>query len=171
MRSASELKTFLAAQGIDLSFVQDTADAHTGTAIITSPTPTTPSSSCPAPMRWSAPPMSAQPRLQKATSPSASSKFRSPRSAAFFKRARAAGATTILNPAPAVAFGAELLDLVDILILNETELGLLAETELHDSDDVARFIDAARRCTATDKRSSASPWANAACWRWSTASR
>ena len=81
--------------------------------------------------------------LAKATSPSASSKFRCPRSRAFFKRARAAGATTILNPAPAIEFGAELLDLVDILILNESELGLLARTELRDSDDPARFIEAA----------------------------
>ncbi|MDP1881313.1 MAG: PfkB family carbohydrate kinase, partial [Bradyrhizobium sp.] len=63
---------------------------------------------------------------------------------AFFKRARAAGATTILNPAPAIECGAELLDLVDILILNETELGLLARTELRDSDDPARFLEAAR---------------------------
>ena len=54
---------------------------------------------------------------------------------AFFKRARAAGATTILNPAPAIEFGRELLDLVDILILNESELGLLAKTELRDTDD------------------------------------
>src|ERR1700722_304669 len=30
-----ELKTFLAAQGIDLSLVQETAGTHTGTAIIT----------------------------------------------------------------------------------------------------------------------------------------
>src|ERR1700738_2292924 len=30
-----ELKAFLAAQGIDLSFVQQTAEAHTGMAIIT----------------------------------------------------------------------------------------------------------------------------------------
>ena len=50
-----------------------------------------------------------------------------PTIAAFFKRARAAGATTILNPAPAIACGPELLDLVDILILNETELGVLAQ--------------------------------------------
>src|SRR5438876_1108811 len=39
-------------------------------------------------------------------------------------------------------FGRDLLELVDILILNETELGLLAKTELRDSDDHARFIDA-----------------------------
>ena len=63
---------------------------------------------------------------------------------AFFRRARAAGATTILNPAPAIKFGPELLDLVDILILNETELGFLTGTELRDSDDPARFIEAAR---------------------------
>src|SRR6059058_5489741 len=30
-----ELKAFLAAQRVDLTFVQDTAEAHTGTAIIT----------------------------------------------------------------------------------------------------------------------------------------
>ena len=30
-----ELRTFLAAQGIDLTFVKDTAEAHTGTALIT----------------------------------------------------------------------------------------------------------------------------------------
>jgi ribokinase len=63
---------------------------------------------------------------------------------AFFKRARAAGATTILNPAPAKEFGPEILGLVDILILNESELGFLTRTELHDTDDYARFIDAAR---------------------------
>jgi ribokinase len=63
---------------------------------------------------------------------------------AFFERAQAAGATTILNPAPALEFGAEMLDLVDILILNESELAFLAKTELRDTDDHTRFIDAAR---------------------------
>src|SRR6266700_3745373 len=92
-----ELKAFLAAQRVDLTFVQDTAEAHTGTAI-----------------------------------------------SAFFKRARAAGATTILNPAPAIEFSRELVDLVDILILNETELGFLTKTELRDTDDYPRFIEAAR---------------------------
>jgi ribokinase len=37
-----------------------------------------------------------------------------------------------------------LLDLVDILILNETELAFLTEAELRDTDDHARFIEAAR---------------------------
>ena len=47
-----QLRAFLAAQGVDLAFVKDTAEAHTGTAIITVAKPTTPSSSFPAPMRW-----------------------------------------------------------------------------------------------------------------------
>jgi ribokinase len=37
-----------------------------------------------------------------------------------------------------------MLDLVDILILNETELGFLTKTELRDADDHARFFEAAR---------------------------
>ena len=62
---------------------------------------------------------------------------------AFFARARSGGATTILNPAPAIECGTELLDLVDILILNESELGLLAKIELRESEDPARLIEAA----------------------------
>ena len=75
-----------------------------------------------------------------------------PTISAFFRRARAAGATTILNPAPAIVFGAELLDLVDILILNETELGLLSGTELRDTDDCAKFIGAARSLQTSENQ-------------------
>ena len=52
---------------------------------------------------------------------------------AFFTHARAAGATTILNAAPATESVRPLLPLCDILIVNESELGLLAGTPL-DSD-------------------------------------
>lgn len=71
-----------------------------------------------------------------------------PAIAAFFAQARAAGATTILNPAPAVSFDRKLLDLVDLLILNESELGFLAGSELGGADDDARFIKAARSLQA-----------------------
>jgi ribokinase len=54
----------------------------------------------------------------------------------------------ILNPAPAIAFDRALLDLVDILILNETELGLLVRVELRDTDDPSSFIEAARSLQA-----------------------
>jgi ribokinase len=67
-----------------------------------------------------------------------------PTIAAFFKRARGARATTILNPAPARKVDGGLLDLVDVLVLNETELGFLAGIELRDTDEPSRFADAAR---------------------------
>lgn len=56
-----------------------------------------------------------------------------------FERARAAGARTILNPAPALAFVDGLLPLVDVLVLNETELAFFAGGEV-----VADDLDALR---------------------------
>jgi ribokinase len=71
--------------------------------------------------------------------------------AAFFKNARAAGATTVLNPAPAKTLDSDLLDLVDILVLNETELGFLTGRELRDSDDHDGIVDAARSLAGKDR--------------------
>ncbi len=53
---------------------------------------------------------------------------------AAFERARAAGARTILNAAPARAMPAQLLALVDILVVNETELAATGGTALDTSD-------------------------------------
>ncbi|HEY0912428.1 MAG TPA: ribokinase [Bradyrhizobium sp.] len=139
----TELRAFLTAQGVDLSFVRDT-EAHTGTAIITLANADNTIVVVPgANAQVSAADVATAP-LTKGDI--AVSQFEIPLAtiSAFFKRARAAGATTILNPAPAMRFAPELLDLVDILILNETELGLLSRTELRDTDDTAKFIDAAR---------------------------
>jgi ribokinase len=139
-----QLKTFLTAQRVDLTFVQETADAHTGTAIITVADADNTIVVVPGANASVTPADVEAPAL--ASDDIAVSQFEIPLPAvsAFFKRARATGATTILNPAPAIEVGAELLDLVDILILNETELGVLAKTELHDGNDPARFIQAAR---------------------------
>ncbi|WP_225678056.1 ribokinase [Bradyrhizobium hereditatis] len=147
-----QLRQFLAAQGVDLSLVKDTADIHTGTAVITiadadNTIVVVPGANALVSAEDVAAPVFSQGDV-------AVSQFEIPQAtiAAFFKRARAAGATTILNPAPALPCGPDLLDLVDILILNETELGLLAQTELHDSDEPARFAEAARRLpTASGK--------------------
>lgn len=139
-----ELKAFLTAQGIDLSFVRQTAETHSGTALITVANADNTIVVVPgANALVGAADVDVSPL---AKGDIAVSQFEIPRPAivAFFTRARAAGATTILNPAPAMAFGQELLDLVDILILNETELGLLAKIELHDTDDEVRFIETAR---------------------------
>lgn len=139
-----DLKAFLAAQGIDLGLVQETPDAHSGTAIITVANADNTIVVVPgANALVSAADVAAAPL---AKGDIAVSQFEIPLLTidAFFQRARAIGATTILNPAPAIEFDAQLLGLVDILILNETELGLLAGTELHDTDDPARFVEAAR---------------------------
>ena len=147
-----DLKAFLAAQGIDLGLVQETPDAHSGTAIITVANADNTIVVVPgANAQVSAADVAAAPL---ARGDIAVSQFEIPLATigAFFQHARAVGATTILNPAPAIEFDAQLLGLVDILILNETELGLLARTELHDTDNPARFVEAARSLRgATDQ--------------------
>jgi ribokinase len=139
-----ELKAFLTAQGIDLSFLQQTSDTHTGTAIITVANADNTIVVIPGANALVSAADVEAPVLAKGDI--AVSQFEIPLTAisAFFKRARAAGATTILNPAPAIEFSRELVDLVDILILNETELGFLTKTELRDTDDYPRLIEAAR---------------------------
>jgi ribokinase len=143
-----QLRTFLATQGIDLTFVQDTAEAHSGTAIITVANADNTIVVIPgANALVSAADVEA---ATLARGDVAVSQFEIPLPAisAFFRRAHATGATTILNPAPAIEFDRRLLELVDILVLNETELGLLTKTELRDDDDQARLLDAARSLQA-----------------------
>jgi len=139
-----ELKAFLVAQGIDLGLVREIPEAHTGTAIITLANADNTIVVVPGANGLVSAEDVAAPALAKGDV--AVSQFEIPLAAigAFFKRARAAGATTILNPAPLIAFDAALLDLVDILILNESELSLLAGIELRDTDDSAGIIEAAR---------------------------
>jgi len=139
-----QLRAFLASQGIDLSMVRESPDAHTGAAIITvadadNTIVVIPGANALVSATDVEPLLLAQGDI-------AVSQFEIPLPAitAFFRQARAAGATTILNPAPAITFGRELLDLVDLLILNETELGELTNTTLAAADDDARFIDAIR---------------------------
>jgi ribokinase len=65
-----------------------------------------------------------------------------PATEAAFRRARAAGARTILNAAPAQPLPPTLLDLVDILVVNETELsavGGVAVTADSNVEEIARI--------------------------------
>src|SRR5882762_3442420 len=139
-----QLRTFLAAQAVDLAHVKDTAGAHTGTAIITVADADNTIVVIPGANALVSAEDVAAPVLAKGDIAVSQFEIPLPAISAFFKRARAAGATTILTPAPAIEFSRELLDLVDILILNETELGFLTKTELRDTDDYPRFIEAAR---------------------------
>jgi ribokinase len=143
-----DLRTFLTAQGIDLAFVQETPEAHTGTAIITVANADNTIVVVPGANALMSAADVAMPSLAKGDLAVSQFEIPLPAISAFFKRARAVGATTILNPAPAQPFDRELLDLADILILNESELGLLARTELRQPDDHARFIEAARTLQA-----------------------
>jgi ribokinase len=150
--SGDQLKTFLRAQGVDLSFVRETAEAHTGTAIIIIAETDNTIVVIPGANALLGADDISEPVLAKGDVAVSQFEIPLPTIKAFFQRARIAGATTILNPAPAIEFDRELLDLVDILILNETELGFLTKTELRDSDDHTCFIDAARSLqTGSDK--------------------
>ena len=144
----AELRAFLGEQGVDLGAVRETPEAHTGTAIITvaeadNTIVVIPGSNA----LVSAEDVAAVP-LAKGDVAVSQFEIPLPTIAAFFARAREAGATTVLNPAPAQKMSSELLALVDILVLNETELGLLTGVELSEDDTAARIIDVARRLQA-----------------------
>ncbi|MEY9108511.1 ribokinase [Bradyrhizobium yuanmingense] len=148
----AELKAFLGDQGIDLGYVVETAEAHTGTAIITVAEADNTIVVVPgANGLVGADDVSAVPLLKGDV---AVSQFEIPLPtiAAFFRRARGAGAVTVLNPAPAQKMPGELLPLVDILVLNETELGFLAGVELSESDAASRIIDVARKLQARENQ-------------------
>ncbi|WP_025034850.1 ribokinase [Bradyrhizobium sp. DOA9] len=139
----SELRAFLGAQGVDLGSVRD-ADTHSGTAIITVAKSDNTIVVIPGSNALVGPDDVADVPLAKGDVAVSQFEIPLPTIAAFFARARGAGATTLLNPAPAQKMPDDLLALVDILVLNETELGLLADTELADNDPYDRIADAAR---------------------------
>ncbi|CCE01496.1 ribokinase [Bradyrhizobium sp. STM 3809] len=140
-----QLRAFLADQGIDLAAVKDSSAASTGTAIITLANADNTIVVIPGSNAEVSSDDAAQIALRAGDV--AVSQFEIPQAtiAAFFQRAKAAGATTILNPAPASAFAGGLYPLVDVLVLNETELGFLAGTELGDAPTPRQVIDAVRR--------------------------
>lgn len=146
-----ELRTFLAAQSIDLGLVKDTAGVHTGTAVIT--VANSDNTIVVVPGANGVVDAGDVAAASLAKDDVAVSQFEIPLPAisAFFRRARASGATTILNPAPARAVGEELLALVDILVLNETELSLLTGAELGENDELMYFIEAARPLRSNDR--------------------
>ncbi|MET3909467.1 ribokinase [Bradyrhizobium sp. S3.3.6] len=144
----AELRTFLNAQGIDPGAIKETPGTHTGTAIITVAASDNTIIVIPGSNGLVSADDVADTPLAKGDVAVSQFEIPLPTIAAFFQRARAAGATTLLNPAPAQKMSSELLALVDILVLNETELGFLAGTELTDSDEAARIIAVARKLQA-----------------------
>ncbi|MCJ9702777.1 ribokinase, partial [Bradyrhizobium sp. SHOUNA76] len=143
----AELRTFLGDQGIDLGSVRD-ADTHTGTAIITVAAADNTIVVIPGSNALVSADDVADVPLAKGDVAVSQFEIPLPTIAAFFRRAREAGAVTVLNPAPALEMSGELLALVDILVLNETELGFLAGVELSERDEAARIFDVARQLQA-----------------------
>jgi ribokinase len=156
MRSASNCGRISPRKVSSLAFVKDTADVHTGTAIITIADADNTIVVVPGANGLVSVEDITVPVLAKGDIAVSQFEIPQPTIAAFFRRARAAGATTILNPAPAIACGLELLDLVDILILNETEPGFLTAPSCTIADDPARFIEAARSLKPVRTQSSVS---------------
>lgn len=144
----AELRTFLTAQGIDPGSIKQTPKTHTGTAIITVAASDNTIVVIPGSNALVSADDVADAPLAKGDVAVSQFEIPLPTIAAFFRRAQAAGATTLLNPAPAQKMSPELLALVDILVLNETELGFLAGMELSDSDEAAKIIAVARKLQA-----------------------
>lgn len=140
----TELMTFLASQGVNLGQVRETSEAHTGTAVITIVDANNAIVVVPGANALVsktdvlATPFAAQDVLV--------SQFEIPLAAIkeFFLYGRLAGSKTVLNPAPAIEFDRDLLRLVDVLVLNESELTFLTKRALYEKDPVSHFIDAAR---------------------------
>jgi len=148
----AQLRAFLGGQGVDLGPVQDSTDAHTGTAVITLANADNTIVVVPGANGLVSAADVGTVVLAKGDVAVSQFEIPLPAICAFFQRARAAGATTILNPAPARVFDAKLLTLVDILVLNESELGLLANRGLRDSDEIVLFVDAARSLQASERQ-------------------
>ncbi|CAL76314.1 ribokinase [Bradyrhizobium sp. ORS 278] len=137
-----QLRAFLAAQGIDLAAVKDSAGVSTGTAIITLAKADNTIVVIPG--------ANAEVRADDVGQTAliagdvAVSQFEIPQATivTFFQRAKAAGATTILNPAPASAFAQGLFAVVDVLVLNETELGFLSGIDLGNAPTSQQVVDA-----------------------------
>ena len=146
----AELRTFLGAQGIDPGSIKDTPGTHSGTAIITVAASDNTIVVIPGSNALVSTDDVADAPLAEGDVAVSQFEIPLPTIAAFFRRARAAGATTVLNPAPAQEMSPELLALVDILVLNETELGFLAGTELSDDDAAAKIIGVARQLQARE---------------------
>jgi ribokinase len=123
---ANELRAFLANEHIDLSFVGSAPDTPSGTALITVAGGENTIVVVPgANDTLTAAQVSVIPYSADSI---VVAQFETPQESvrAAFEAARRVGAKTILNPAPAATPVAGLLDATDILIVNESELSMLA---------------------------------------------
>ena len=146
-----ELSAFLAAQGVDLRHVA-TAQAHSGTAIITVCDGDNTIVVVPGANALVDATDVATPALQPEDILVSQLEIPVAAIRAFFARGRAAGARTVLNPAPVVASDRDLLDLAEIVVVNETELGALTGADVDERQSEARIIALARRLRSAENQ-------------------
>src|SRR5262249_2745497 len=148
-----QLSTFLSSQGIDLTYVRYSTESHTGTAVITVVESDKTIVVIPRANALVNEADVGRPTLAKGDV--LVSQFEIPVATvhSFFSRAGSIGATTILNPAPAIDFDRSLLRLVDILVLNEMELGFMTRRSLRESDPESFFIEAAHSLQIRESQS------------------
>ena len=140
-----ELKAFLAGQGVNLEHVTMTAQAHTGTAIITVCDGDNTIVVVPGANALVDAADVGAPAVQAGDVLVSQREIPVAAIAAFFARGRAVRARTIFNPAPVTASDRDLLNLADVVVVNETELGVLTATDVGEDDAPARLIGLARR--------------------------
>ena len=151
-QTGDQLTAFLVSEGIDVTGISKSAGAQTGAAIILvdrqSENAIVVISG--ANMEW---PAGALDKVQLTASDIVVSQFEVPDAIIIeaFGRARRAGARTMLNAAPARAIPVQLLDLIDVLVVNETELAACAAAGV-DTSDVGAVANVALKL-AKDRRS------------------
>ncbi len=139
-----DLREFLAKQNVDLKFLRDTSEVHTGTAVITVADGNNAIVVVPGANALVSERDVMEPDIAKGDILVSQFEIPVPTIAAFFSRAKAAGAATILNPAPAIGFDRKLLELADIVVLNETELEAIAGLKVREDSPDGRIVQAAR---------------------------
>ena len=140
----TELRAFLAAQGVDLALVQETEGAPTGSAVIVVAENDNAIVVVPAAnMQLSVQDLE-RANIARGDVLLAQLEIPQPTIVAFFERGRAAGARTVLNPAPAIAFDRALFALADLVILNESELALASGRHVDAATPLAELAAAAR---------------------------
>ena len=140
----AELKTFLAAQGVDLACVKETDGAPTGSALIVVAESDNAIVVVPAANAALGAADVERAAIARGDVLLAQLEIPAPTVRAFFARGRAAGACTSLNPAPAMEFDRALFELADLLILNETELAMASRRHVDANTSLADLAAAAR---------------------------
>ena len=138
-----DLREFLRSQNVDLTFLGSVSDTHTGTAVITVADLNNAIVVVPGANAFVAEADVTYPKFAQGDILVSQFEISISTVRAFFLRGQNDGATTILNPAPAIKFDHSLLELVDVLILNETELASIAGVDVHDDDPEEKIVEAA----------------------------